>query len=553
MCLYKGPRRLSLSLTAMTLCLLSLFATKVSAQTLAEETTPDIKTVLKRLEAAEAKIRELEKQPQGSPLFAPPPAPEKADDEKKTDTGKQPEAEKKSEEETAEEETADEATKKKEAEEKKKKQEEKLSSYFDTVDDLKLARDAEAAAAKKKPTFKIGGRVHFDTTWFPEASDGIGFFENPATGVDPETRIFFRRIRLEMGGDIFDTMLWRMQIDFNSPDTPEYKDVYVGFKNLPLNHTILIGNQKRPLGLDHLNSSRFNVFMERPLVVEAFNEDARRTGIAAYAYTDELDYTFRYGLYSLENTTLDGEYLGDSLQYSGNARISGNPWYDEGSDGRGYFHWAVSGMVARPDGDVDPNDTNANESRFRTRGELRSNRRWIDTGRIAGAEWYEIAGLEAIFNYGPLQITSEFQSTWMQRDNTTPGTGPDLNFHGAYVYAHYMLTGEHIPYNRQTSCINRLKPFQNFFLVDRLCNGDCVAAGWGAWGIGARLSYLDLTDKDIRGGREDNLTLGLNWWWTAYSKIQFNLVHGNIEQHRPVGGFTDGHFWGFTTRVQADF
>jgi phosphate-selective porin OprO/OprP len=45
-------------------------------------------------------------------------------------------------------------------------------------------------------------------------------------------------------------MLWRIQLDFNTPEDPEYKDVYIGFKELPWNHTILVGNQKRPLGLD---------------------------------------------------------------------------------------------------------------------------------------------------------------------------------------------------------------------------------------------------------------------------------------------------------------
>jgi phosphate-selective porin OprO/OprP len=415
------------------------------------------------------------------------------------------------------------------------------------------AEAAEKAEAAKKPTLKIGGRIHFDSTWFPETSQGVDFFENPATGADPEDRFFFRRIRLEMQGDILETMLWRIQLDFNTPEDPEYKDVYIGFKELPWNHTILVGNQKRPLGLDHLNSSRFNVFMERPLVVETFNPDARRMGIAAYAYTDDLRYHLRYGVYNLENTRDDGAAIGDSLQLSGNFRLSSSPWYDETSVGRGYFHWAVAGMLARPDGDVGPNDTNANEGRFRTRAELRSDTSWIDTGAIAGADWYEIAALESILNIGPLQIVAEYQANWLQRDNQTPGTGPDLFFHGGYVYVHYMLTGEHVPYDRETGTIDRLKPFENFFLVDRLCGAGGLGYGWGAWGLGARLSYMDLTDKDIRGGTETNATMGLNWWWTAYSKLQVNLIYGDIQDHRPAGGFSNGNFFGITTRFQADF
>ncbi len=235
----------------------------------------------------------------------------------------------------------------------------------------------KSAAAKKKPTFDIGGRIHLDYWGFPDASEGIGFFEHPVAaspnfGTDPEDTIVFRRIRLETEGDILETMLWRVQVDFNNPSTPELKDCYIGFKELPFNQVLLIGNQKRPLGLDHLNSSRYNVFLERPFVVEAFNEDARRLGVAMYGYSEDEVYTWRYGVYNLENISTDGRYLGDNLQPSLNARLSSSPWYDDSSDGRGYFHWAVAGMAAWPEGRLSPAAGYAAESRFRTRPEARA-------------------------------------------------------------------------------------------------------------------------------------------------------------------------------------
>ena len=61
-----------------------------------------------------------------------------------------------------------------------------------------------------------------------------------------------------------------------------YRDLYFGFKGLPVFQTVLIGNQKRPYGLDHLNSSRYNIFIERPFVIEGFNQDARRLGVCSY-------------------------------------------------------------------------------------------------------------------------------------------------------------------------------------------------------------------------------------------------------------------------------
>ncbi len=429
-------------------------------------------------------------------------------------------------------------------------------SRLGTGSEPDIKADAGAtSSAGGKPSLKINGRIHLDYWNYANTSPGIGFFEHndataPDFGTDPQDRLFFRRIRLNFEGDLFETMIYRMQIDFNSPDTGEMKDIYIGFKELPILGTVRIGNHKRPLGLDHLNSSRFNVFIERPLVVEAFNEDARRVGISAANYSQDQSYFWQYGVYALENAVLDGEIVGDSMQLSGNARLASSPWYDEYSGGRGYFHWAISGMVARPDGDASPADTNANQGRFRTRAELRSNSRWIDTRAIAGADWYEILGLEAILNLGPLQVVGEYQSNWMQRDNVTAGTGPDLNFHGGYVYVAYMLTGEHVPYKRTSGTIDRVRPFENCF---RVRTSDGVGGGWGAWQVAMRYSHLDLTDSDIRGGVENNATLGLVWYFNAYSSLQFNAVYGDINDRAPVSGFTDGHFTAFGSRLRLNF
>ncbi|MEM7476812.1 MAG: porin [Planctomycetota bacterium] len=428
-----------------------------------------------------------------------------------------------------------------------------------------IAKAAEEAAEKeaekkaeeekytppKKPTWSWTGRIHADYWGYPNESPGIGFFEHPdatspAFGTDTEDRFAFRRLRLGMNGDVFETMLYKLEVDYNNTGRPEYKDIYLGWKELPNNQTVLLGNQKRPLGMDHLNSSRYNVFMERPLVVEAFNEDARRVGLAAYGYTDDELFHWRYGVYSLENTTADGRFIGDSLQMSANGRLSSSPWYDESSGGRGYLHWAIAGMYARPDGDNFAGDTNANEGRFRTRGENRSDQRWLNTGRIAGISDYEIAALEAALNIGSLQIVSEAQANWSHRDNNT-----DLFFHGAYVQVSYFLTGEFQPYSRKSGTIGRVKPLQNFFLVDR-CKGG-RGFGLGAVQIAARYSYLDLSDENIQGGVGSNFTAGLNWFWTAHSKVQVNYIYGDIQEHAAVGGFTDGTYNVIGTRFMVDF
>lgn len=404
-----------------------------------------------------------------------------------------------------------------------------------------------------EPSLKINGRIQLDWWDFMNDSAGIGFFEHPpgsmpaaAVGTDPESRFAFRRIRLNFRGDIYEAMMYRFDLEFSDPSTPGYRDAWIGFRELPILQTVQIGNQKRPLGFDAWNSSNETLFLERPMVVDAFNEDYRRLGIVSYGVSDNEDYTWQYGVYNLENTSETGSYVGDSLQLSANARLTGNPWYDESSGGRGYFHWGVSGMVARPDGTATAADSNNNEARFRSRAEVRSNERWLNTGRIDGAKDYEILGLESILNIGAFQVVGEYQHNWTQRDG-----GPGLEFHGGYLYAAYTLTGEHLPYIRSKSALGSLQPFENFFLVN-CCSGE-RGGGWGAWQVLARYSYLDLSDEDILGGMGSNLTLALNWYWSANSKLQINYVTGHIDNHAPEGGFTAGNYSILGTRFMIFF
>ena len=401
--------------------------------------------------------------------------------------------------------------------------------------------------AKKKPTFKLGGRIHGDVWTFPDSDPGIGFFDHPTgplAGQDPEDRFAFRRIRLEFQGDLLESMFWRMQVDFANPSDPVFKDVYVGFDDV-FGQKLIVGNQKRPLGLDTWNSSRFNIFLERPFIIEDLNADARRLGVAMHGVTEDEFWNWQYGIYNLEDVQGDGTYLGDHWQLSVNGRLACAPIYE--NDGADWLHLAVAGMVAVPDGDATAAVTNANEARFRSRPEARSAGSWIDTGRIAGAEAYEVLALEYMQNWGPLHACGEYQFNWLQRHSGFQSVFLD----GAYFQVGYFLTGEHMTLKRESGQLDRVTPIENFFLVDHL-TGD-QGTGLGAWQVALRYSYADFTDADVLGGMGQNVTLALNWHWNAYAKLQFNAIRGRIDNHAPVGGFTSGDYWILGTRLAVDF
>ena len=419
------------------------------------------------------------------------------------------------------------------------------STSEDAIADLQAQIDALSEQLEVTPTLgsnrstmKLFGRIHLDFWDFAESDPGTNVFESGDPDLDPQNNIEFRRARTGVSGNVNESMLYKIELEFGKPADFAFKDLYFGWKNLPGGQQLLIGNQKRPYGLDHLNSSRFNVFIERPFVVEAVNQDARRLGITAYGLSEEKDWNWRYGVYNMKDWAQDGEYVGDRLQPEFAGRIANTAIWED--DGRKYAHWAVSGTLAFPDGDPAGGGA-ANEARFRTRPEARSQSRWIDTGRIAGADNYQLLGLEGVWNDGPTQIVAEHMTTWMSRDG-----GEDLMFNGGYIQAAHFLTGEYMPWSRKSGTLGRQKPGTNF----------APGAGWGAWQVAARYSFADFSDKDIAGGFGESITLALNWYWNANGSLQFNYIKGQIsDRDVDVGGtaFTEGDYDVLGLRLRFDF
>ena len=413
----------------------------------------------------------------------------------------------------------------------------------------KISELAKSGHSKSK--MKIVGRVHVDGWSIPEDSAGVNIIENGDPTLSPQDRLGFRRVRFGVRGDLPSNMEYRIEMEFAGANNTEFRDAWLGWKDLPILQKLLVGNQKRPYGLDHLNSSRYNVFLERPWVIESFNQDARRLGICSYGVSEDQDWNWRYGVYNQRLIQDEGNYISDHYQLEIAGRLANTIWYDECSDGAGYAHWAISGTVANPDGtNGDPRA--ANEARFRQRPEARTRQRWLDTGRIPGADWYQMLGVEGVLNLGPLQFVGEYQNLWLDRD---AGFGDQVHLHGGYFYVSYFLTGEHMTWSRKSGTLGRIKPYENFFLVNTCTGGS--GGGWGAWQIACRYSYADFNDQDIFGGIADSVTFGLNWYWTPYARIQFNYIYGGIDDRDADndGGanIVSGNFGIIGARAMVDF
>ena len=400
----------------------------------------------------------------------------------------------------------------------------------------------------------VNGRVHIDQWSFPASTPGINVIENGDPTKDPQNRLLYRRIRFGVRGQVPPlNMSYRVEIEFSGQDGSQFRDAWIGWDDLMIFDTVRIGNQKRPYAWDHLNSSNFMVFLERPFIVDALNENNRRFGIVSYSASDDESFNWQYGAYNLTEVQSVGSIVNDHAQVEIAGRLGNTWWYDESSNGRGYAHWAVAGTVAFPDGNALNEGGQNNQARFRSRPEGRSSSHWLDTGRIAGADAYEILALESVFNAGPLQIAGEFMTLRLQRSDAASA---DLRFHGGYLYASYFLTGEHMPWNRKLGILGRVEPFENFFSVET-CDG-CSGRGWGAWQVALRLSYADFNSRDVLGGAGESLTAALNWHWNSHSRMQINYVIGRIKDRSvdlPAGGnaVVSGRYQIAGVRFMIDF
>lgn len=414
----------------------------------------------------------------------------------------------------------------------------RLLNLQQQIDELTNRLEKTPATGSNRSTMKLFGRIHIDNWTYPSSDTAIDVFESGDPNVGVQNRSLFRRARLGASGKIDDSMSYKLEIDFGLPSSLAFKDMFLGFEGLPGGQKLLVGNQKRPYGLDHLNSSRYNVFIERPFVVEALNQDARRLGMQAYGVSEDQAWNWRYGGFHMENFAGSGQISGDTFQPEFAARLANTSMWK--NDGRDYAHWAVSGTLAYPDGDPAAGD-GANEARFRTRPEGRTDSRWIDTGRMAGTDSYQIAAIEGAWNKGPTQLVGEYMNTWVSRGDTN-----DLKFSGGYLQLAHFLTGEYMPWDRKSGTLARPKPSKNF----------APGIGKGAWQLAARYSVADFSNEDVRGGRGESLTLGVNWYWNANASMQFNYIRGEIsERDETVGGqlFDGGDYEVLGIRLRVDF
>lgn len=166
---------------------------------------------------------------------------------------------------------------------------------------------------------------------------------------------------------------------------------------------------------------------------------------------------------------------------------------------------------------------NPNNTVFKSRPEITTAEDYyVDTYAIDDADKVIRLGLEAHKEWGRLSLQSEVLLSEVRRNKRK-----SLNFWGAYTYLSWFLSNDRRNFDSGQGKFLAVEP-----------GSPLGHGGKGAFELAFRASYVDLTDKDVIGGRQSNLTLGLNWYLNNHFRVMTNLT--KVLDVKRRGGEFDG-------------
>lgn len=411
---------------------------------------------------------------------------------------------------------------------------------------------------QKDFTAHVGGVLQFDGIWYDaQASQN---YPGPGSTGPFRDAVDIRRARIRTEGTMYKSVDWVLEVDFaaggfnptgqvptqqNTFWTPVPTDMWGQIKDVPFVGTVRIGQQKEPYSLERLNSARLLNFMERSFLtdaseISAFNNN-RSPGISVFRNFAADDRVYTSIGFFKNITDLYGYGIGDG-QYAVTGRVTGLPIWNEDEQ---YF-WHVGGSMSYRDP--------VNEVvQLRVRPNIRVNpipfvNLIANTGPIPTNSENNFA-IETAAVYKGFTFQSEYQALVLYGATDPVINQPvgNLVFEGWYAEGLYFLTGESRPFNRKAAIFGRVTP-NNPLIME---NGH--AKGLGAWEVACRVSRVSLNDKSIIGGQLNAVTLGLNWYWNANTRMQFNYDYTYRNDTASVNDVDRNIIHSFGTRFQYDF
>ncbi|MGK2873354.1 MAG: porin [Alphaproteobacteria bacterium] len=421
---------------------------------------------------------------------------------------------------------------------------EQIRSLEMRLNEIQAKQEATTAIAKSAPdavevklnngrpvfstsdgNFEMGlrGRVHYDIGTHFQDDNNLPAI---APGRDLSAGSNFRRAQLGVEGKFMRDWGYRLEFNFGGSGTESggaIKDAilsYTGIKPLKIE----IGAMQPPMTMDDTTSSNDTTFIER--------------GAAANLATSFAGGEARSSMGVRGN----GNNFYASLFYT--MGVVGDGGVDEQSAlvGRTAYRFALS-----PDSNIHVGASATRVFEFnqgaagpvftlQDRPELRLDAtRLVSTG-VINAKNAQVFGPELAGNWKNFYAQGEYYYYQIDR----PGAVADADFDAWYVQASYILTGESKPYDMNNAVYGSPKPGAPL--------GD---GGMGAIELAARYSATDLDDNAssaacpassatilnpgttsscIRGGEQQIVTLGVNWYPNRNIRFMLNYLLADIDR-----------------------
>ena len=435
-----------------------------------------------------------------------------------------------------------------------------------------VSRGLRIETVDKQSLFRVGGRIYVDG----------GISTQPERGLESVANI--RSARFDFEGRVKTYWEYRFQYEFAAGNTNNV-GVLGGIRDAFIANTyfnpvaIQVGQMFEAYGLEASKSANFTDFVEKALPTEAFGP-GHHVGLALLATGDV--WSAKGGIYSV--SSLDGAFVpspGTAVPWwvtpkAGWVATGGSEYFDATGrltlalvkeDDR-LIHIGGSGRYHKPN-----NSTAGNNSRVLSIGSntqmeaniLRNNLLGtpdLSCGTVsvlgnagaAGKCTHDVVtwGAEAVAAYGPVSLQSEYFGSHYSRDPGAileastvgyyaPG-GSTYEASGYYVYGTWYLTGESRAAAYKVKALNPAN-FGQIKILNPVSQG-----GYGAWELALRYSELNLNNgpyqgtyftnlialapstamrnyvanASVLGGREEDITAGLNWYPEAGFRVMAN-------------------------------
>ena len=364
---------------------------------------------------------------------------------------------------------------------------------------------------KRRLTGRLGVKVHADAALYDESGNLP----------DVDNSLAIRRFRINTYGRAFFLSPLTFGLEFGVSDGKFFfNDGYVWFHDVSYVSGVKVGIFTAPLSLEQMQSSSTGTMMERAASVTAF-APADKLGLQLGGPVLNKRGSLVGGIFSDVVNTENADAEQGATRLIGRATWLLRDNQTEESDRLIHLGLSSSFLSAAGDG-----------VEYRSRPESYLAPYLIDTGKLQGDRAY-LFGFESAYQKGSLLLQSEFFHVNADDLNS------DLHrFWGAYVNGSLMLTGETRPYNRDAGHFSGIKPKQKFSFKNRT---------WGALEWIARLSYTDLSDGSIQGGRMGILSTGFNVYLKPRNRLMFNVGAGDVRNT-----VNDGAIYYAQTRLQIE-